>query len=429
MSIEKQHLVGVTILFSGSLANLIISSFYLGWVLSKIQDEDYIIALLLGLVAPAAVIVVANLGEKIKKIVLFAYGCANIISNYFVLMGGPNFPVPNISLDDTTKAMYFLSIGASAGIFMIALSDISRLTLNLKAHWHVMFAGLGIAGFASALIIYFGTRGWLYPVMLSNYLIPISLMIYYVFYPGSLESILIGIQDPKILTNLRVKDKTKGMKLTFFTIYTFILLFLIITMNNVLQSATNLIEVGWIFWLFIGIGGAIASVFIWKVINAQFTRDASVEKELFIEKHWLGFTVIQSAMIFVVFSLEFFLVGYHDSIASHIIDGAIFGSIIAIFIYVVALQHPPRSLRAYFLFFGYFLAITIILSNVMKAVNLGVENMTGILEYAYYIVAIILLILILLVISQIITIARKSGKREEKIVVEREKTGDDKEKE
>ena len=411
MNIKKAYQLGTTLLFSFAFSSFLISIFYFGWPVENMDENGYYGLAGLCMLLPIVMLIIANLNEKAKKIVLFAVAAAGIVASYFVLVGVPNYLIPTFAMDDVTLYMYFLMIGANITTLMISAAEMLRSARGAKSQGMMMAAALAIAGGIVAIVIVIGGNGWLYSIMLNNYIIPVGLLVYFLWYPEELEADLHELQEPGKIRSVFVQDNTKGLKMTIYTVLTCLNLLLVIAINGLGIPREDFYELNWIFWLMVGIGSAALALVTWllngKALNEEKT--AGVQKLLQIK--WILLLVVQNIAFLIYMMLEFFVPGFHTSIYSHLVGGLVLGVNIGIFLVIVLIQHPPKSMFAYIMWLVLFVAVSMTLGSYVKVMGTNFSDLVDEIvdNYLVYVIGAYVLLLSLLIVSQVVTIVKKAA--------------------
>ena len=397
-----------SVLLGFSLASTFLLTFYFGFIAKRISDEGYIPLALFGLIIPFLIILVANINELIKKIVLLASAALSITGSYFILLLVPNFILPDFQLDDLSLYMYFLTVGSSFILTMISFAEVARLAREEKSS---LFMGISflLSGLITGLVLFFtASAGWLYPMMIINYFVPTGILIYFWFYPEGKdgERSLRNIQTPETIAKYQISDTTKGLKLTFTTIIACFGIIGCIGVNGMGLTNEQLYTENWIFWIMAGVGGFLISIIAKFTVFRTTKKEASTSKTIKSQVQWILFIIIIALSVVLVYVVDYLIPGLHATIYSHVIDGILLGVIIASFLGIVIMQHPPRSTYAYYMMMMFFLVFSVAVGNYLKTL-VGPDDFAEYGEYVLYIIAAGLILLILTIIAQAVTINKK----------------------
>lgn len=403
MATSKKHLAGVSAFFGASLGSVLVTTFPFGFFLKHLGTDGYIGIALFGLVVPLGLILVANVSEQAKKIVLFSCTVLAVFGSYYTMLAAPNYLFPEFQLDVAGTYMFFLALGMQFTIFMIAAAELGRLAREDGKGWY-LGAGAALAGGLAAASLLTGPQGWLYPVMIVNYILPSGMLLYFLFVPVASEAR--APQLPGTIAPLHVKDTTRGLKLALFTILACLSIIVSIGIQGLALPRPDFFSVGWSFWLCAGAGGFIAAMVARFTLLPHLAEPASPAKKHRLQASWILVTLIQFGLIASAASMEFFVDGFHASIASHVVNGLVLGFSIVMLLAVWISQHPPRSLYAFLMFVAFFIAFSAAVGSYVKALDVDLASFLSYGEYAIYVIAALALGTGVLVAAQAITLVK-----------------------
>lgn len=396
-----------TILLLGSMfGSACVAVFYIGYILKNVGMWYYSIAIFDGLY-PILMMFIANLSERIKKFVLFLNAALAIVASYFLMLGTPNFLIPDFQLDTLPLYCYFLTVGADFTLFEIGVAEVSRRAregsmLNIGASF-------GLGSIIIAIVIIVGINGWLYMIMIVNYIIPVALLVYFLLYPegkdGEVE--MFRPQSRTVVGKYFVNDTTKGLKLMLYTIITCFGCIATVGVNGMALQVSEIYYAGFYFWIMVAVGSGIAAILARYFLAKIHSMENTAEKERKSQTPWLGFVIIQCFLLLDITVLEFFVPGFHLSMYSWIRSGLVLGFNIGVYFSVIAVQHPPRSNYAYYMTLAFFVIFSIAAGNYLKVLVQDMNTFGKVAGYALYIMGVLVLIFALLVLAQVITIIKK----------------------
>nr|MDO8110701.1 hypothetical protein [Candidatus Sigynarchaeota archaeon] len=401
----KLTTIGITTLLActfGCAGSLL---FYVGFILKRIDSSGYYGLVGFGLLFPIIMMLVANLKERVKKYVLFINAALAIIGSYFVILGAPNFTVPDFRLDTVPLYMYYLTLGAHFTLFEIGIAEVLRQARETGFLW--LGAGLGVGSVIVALVIMSGVNGWLYMIMVINYIIPSAMLVYFLVYPEGAagEKTMFTPQSREVVGKFLVRDgNAKGWKLTLYTIIVAFGSIATLGINSMTMPRADYFSISWLFWLLTGAGAFVAALVAKVLFQKIHGMESCTEKDRKAQLPWMLIAIAQSVGLLAVTLLEIYAPGYHLSILAHIFDGLVFGFNLGAYFAILAVQHPPKSNYAYYMTLGFFIIFSLAAANYLKTV---VNDMNDITDYALYILGALVIVVALLVIMQLITIKQK----------------------
>ncbi|MFX0098919.1 MAG: hypothetical protein ACFFCS_05010 [Candidatus Hodarchaeota archaeon] len=410
MNQKKAYMIGTTFLFSFAFSSFLIAIFYFGWPAENMDDNGWYALAGFVMLLPILILILANIGEKIKKIVLFIFAAAGIVASYFVLVGVPNYLIPTFAMEDLTLYMYFLMIGSNIGVLIISAAEMLRSARGSSSQGLMMAVAMAISGVIIAVVILIGANGWLYSIMLNNYIIPVALLLYFLFYPEELEKELHELQEPEKIQEVFVRDTTKGLKLALYTVLTCLNVMLVIAINGLGIPRADFYELNWVFWLMVGLGSAGLAFVTWMLNGKDLNEQKTAGIQKWLQIKWIILLLAQCAGFAICIFLEFFLPGFHESIYSHLVGGLVVGVNLGIFLVIVLIQHPPKSMLSYIMWLVLFVAISMTVGSYVKVMGTNfpelVETITD--DYFLYIIGAYVILIGLLIAFQVVTIVKKS---------------------
>ncbi|HME53447.1 MAG TPA: hypothetical protein VKM55_14580 [Candidatus Lokiarchaeia archaeon] len=407
---NKSINLSTTLLLGSMFGSACVAIFYLGYILRNASSSGFYAIAGFGGLYPIVMMLIANLRERIKKYVLFLNAALAIVGSYFVMLQTPNFMIPDFKLDTLPLYCYFLTVGADFALFEIGVAEVSRRTRD-SSLLHIG-AGLGLGSVIVAIVVMVGINGWLYMILIVNYIIPIALLVYFLMYPEGKEgeTVMFHPQSKDIARMYFVNDTTKGLKLMFYTIITCFGCIATVGVNGMAIPETDIYNAGFTFWIMAAVG-SVAAVMIARYFLARIhAMESTVEKERKSQFPWLGFAIFQSLLLLDTTILELYVPGFHLSMISYIRSGFVFGFNIGAYFTVIAVQHPPKSNYAYYMTLSFFVIFSIAAGDYLKIVVSDMNTFGQVAQYAMYIMAALLLMIALLVLAQVITIVRKRNR-------------------
>ncbi len=410
ISMKKTTFISLSVLLGAMLASLFIFTHYFGYLAQRIDDEGYI-ALGIGVLMPALLILVINLNERVKKIVLFACCVLFVIGSYVVMLGNPNFPIPDFSMDLTSTYFFFLSTGGLICAVQIAAADLVRAVHESKS-WVYFALAMGLGGFVTFTALFLAPLGWLFLIMVVDYVLPAALLVYFLFYPDGVEgeASMKALHAPSTSKAYSIHDTTKGLKLALYTILTCFAIIATLGLNGMALEPSETIYNGSWMWLGFAIGG-VAIIFIAKMFakDVFVTVDAPDRKPV-SQLAWIMTEVIQLGLSVFVAIAVLYVPGFHGTILAYILAGIAVGFNIGAFFTIIAQQHPPKSVYAYLSLLTFFLVFTVVATNYLKTLISDYDGLLDIAEYIMYVLGALVIILVVLIIAQAVTISKTRAK-------------------
>ncbi|MHA1681470.1 MAG: hypothetical protein ACTSUE_10700 [Promethearchaeota archaeon] len=398
---ERKTNLGISALFSCSFAAFLVNSHYLGFIIEGIDTDGVIWLAIMTILYPLLVLFIANTNEVAKKVCLFVCAIAAVVGSYFVLLRADNFRLPTLELDMLTLLMYFLMLGSTICLTMISFAEIMRTSRKTSNHSLFFGGNLLMVGVVVGIAVAIGRFGWLIPLMLNDYTVPAGIMLYFLWYPsdtGEVEE-LSKLHKPRNISEFSIRDSSKGFKLTVYTILSAFQIALLLAGNGLAIVPPDFYLINWVFWIFVGVG-SFAMMALFKVKFARVDGlKGSLEKRKKSQVDWILVSLIQLVVFVVAVILEFYLSNFHGSLYSHVVTGLFLGITISGFLKQVAIQHAPRSMYLYLMFFCLMMAYAIIAGSYLKALSVDMTAFNEeVAPYAVYLVAIICITWILLLL-------------------------------
>jgi len=274
-----------------------------------------------------------------------------------------------------------------------------------------LWLGAGLAiGFAMiGLIVITSMLGWLYMLMVTNYIIPTVMLLYFLAYPEGKEgeTTMRIPQSKTVVREFHVADTWKGFKLAMYAVIVNGGIVAIVGVNGLVLAQEDHFTAAPIFWSLAAVGAIIAAI-IAKIVLGKIIGLPAGSKKIFTSNlAWLVLACIQAALLFCVAMLEFFKPDFHMSIASHVIGGAVVGFDVGIYLAVLSVQHPPRSNYAFYMFATYFVVLGMALGSFIRAQGASLSQFYDLTQYVYYVIAAMAIVVVLLVVNQVITLVKK----------------------
>ncbi|MHA1792250.1 MAG: hypothetical protein ACTSVI_06360 [Promethearchaeota archaeon] len=416
---NRKEILALNSISIGTIAILTLFINELGFIIQKLSNDDYIYLLLLCVGYPLAMSLVSQFNKKVVELLLFSCAIIAIASNYFILMDSPNYIIPTFSMNSLTLVMFFLFIGSCTSVFVIGTS-MTMEKLNDAKGFELHFSASVAIGFTiGGLLTTLGSFGWLYPLMMINYVLPASILVYFLLLSkdaGHKKETRKSKEDVTkdsivVLKVPSLKDNTKGLKLTFFIILAGLLLFLVIGINGVGTPNEDFYQKHWIFWIGTGGGFILFMSLFWKTLNVgELGKNADITIK--IEKDaQVKFLILASMITIAAFAsiiLNLYATGYHGSLAGYILDGMMNGVILSCTIIVLVMMQPPKAKRPFLAMMMFFIVFAMFLGCYLKTTTDNFTEVLALSEYFPYVFGILIIVFVLLLIPILITIAKKS---------------------
>jgi len=357
---------------------------------------------------PLLALILANVNETIKKIMIFASAAMAIVGSYILMLGSPN-TVPVLKLDTIPVLMYFMALAGHMSLFTMGSAEVLRRAREMDYLW--LGVGMAIGCSSVGIVVWTSIFGWLYMIMIINYIVPVAILVYFLFYPEGKEGEMImrRPQTKEVVRQFVVPDTWKGGKITF---YTLIAAFSALATAGVggmaMPHEDYFTSAPW-FWSFAAAGAMAAAVVAKLSLGKIIGMPTGIKKEFKSNIAWLVLGCVQGASVILLVTVEFYVPGYHLSFASGLIGGAILGFNVVAYMAVLSVQHPPRSNYAFYMFNTYFIMFAIALASYMRAINVDITEFYALAteeDYILYILGGLAIVLALLVVNQVITIAK-----------------------
>jgi hypothetical protein len=400
--------IGISLFMGTAFATVLLLTYYAGFQVTRLDaTTNYLVAGGFAILMPILLVFIANLKEIVKKIVLFAATAATVESSYYVMLTAPNFVIPDFTLDPVAQIFYFIAVGSAITVCMIAISETVRLSRDTKYFGAYLGGGFGLGALITGITLLFGNLGWLYLVMIPNYALPAGLLIYFLVYPVGRdgEKAMFALHSPETIAKYYVHDMAKGTKLALFTLVTAVSIVAMVGINGLALPQQDWYTEEWIFYACAAIAAFLLSGLAWHNSVKIAMLNCSATKELASQIPWLFITIVEGVAVLVVITLEFFLPPFHGSVASMIVDGAVFGTLFGLFFIVVAMQHPPKSLYMESMFLSYFILFSLVLGSFLKIQSISTLSTAEI--YVMYVLVIAFVLLGILASLQLITMGKR----------------------
>lgn len=345
----NRKLLGTSLYQAVCFAGFIIFAHYSEKFLGEIGDGFLLYSVLI-VVLPLIILISSTLVEKIRRVLPFIAGTSTIIGSYGLVLTAPNFVLPLVNMSSGMAFWYFLSLLSMLVLFVSSQDVLINSMRDIKGGISLKDAvtvggSYTIGGVAGAISMFFGRQGWLYPVMIFTYFIPIGLLFHYFLVKfGSRPEI--ATKANRVLRKKRVmnKDKSHAFKMTFFSIGEFLILMLLVLASGMASFDDYLVESRWYFWL-----GLIIATGVSIVVLAMRVRKLQPDFEevalgyiIPIQKHWITTIIVAWGSAAVVASLDLFVEAYRGTPVGSLIDGIVAGIGLGTYILLVFVLNPGR---------------------------------------------------------------------------------------
>ncbi|MEX2681883.1 MAG: hypothetical protein Q6373_009790 [Candidatus Sigynarchaeota archaeon] len=407
MNLNRINL-GTSILLGCSFASGVVSSYYLGQILSHIETNDIYALVGFCVLYPLVALILANLNEPVKKIMIFASATLAIVGSYVLMLGSPN-TVPVLKLDTIPLYTYFMALGGHMCLFIMGSAEVLRRAREMDYLW--LGLGMAIGCAAVGIVVWTSIFGWLYMIMIINYIVPVAILVYFLFYPEGKEgeTNMRRPQTKEVVRQYVVADTWKGGKITFYTLITAFSALATAGVGGMAMPQEDYFTSAPWFWSFAAAGAAGAAVLAKFMLGKIIGMPAGVKKEFTSNVAWLVLGCAQGASVILLVVVEFYVPGYHLSFASGLVGGAILGFNIVAYMAVLSVQHPPRSNYAFYMFNTYFILFGLALASYLRSINVDISEFYALAteeDYILYIIGALAIVLAMLVVNQVITIAK-----------------------
>lgn len=409
---NRQNL-GTSLLLGFMFGSAGAASYYIGQVLSHIETED--VSEIYGLITfaalyPLVMLILANLSERVKKVMLFITAALAIVGSYFLMLSSPN-TVPVLKLDTVSALMYFMTVGAHMSLFTMGASEVLRRSRDAGFLW--LGTGLAIGCVTIGVLVWASIYGWLYMIMVVNYVVPVAILVYFLLYPEGTEGevTMRRPQTKEVVAQFVVPDTWKGFKIAMYTVLVCVAVIATAAVNSLAMPQADYFTTAPIFWCLAAAGAFAATVIAKLVLGKIIGMPSGASKARASNIAWLVLVCAQTAATVGLTLAEFYAPGFHLSDGSHMIGGFLLGINVGLYLAVLSVQHPPRSNYAFYMFTTYFIIFAIVTSSYVRSISLDLHGFYDIAEYVLYVIAAVGLVLALLVVNLIITIARKGVSR------------------
>jgi hypothetical protein len=400
--------LGSSLLLGCTFGSAGISSYYLGQVLLHLSSNEIYYLLGFGVLYPLVMLILANLNERVKKLMIFIAAALAITGSYVIMLGSPN-TVPVLKLDTVPVIMYFMTVGSHMCLFLMGASEVLRRSRDMGFLW--LGAGLAIGCAAIGIVVVTSILGWLYMIMIVNYVVPVAILVYFLLYPEGAEgeTVMRRPQTKEVVGQFVIADTWKGFKIAMYALLVGVGIIATIGVNGLAMPQEDYFTTAPVFWSLAAAGAVAAAVVAKLVLGKIIGMPTGAKKAWASNVAWLLLACVQAATVIGLALAEFYLLGFHLSTWSHVLGGLVLGFNIVIYLAVLSIQHPPRSNYAFYMFNAFFVIFGMAVASYLRSVNVDLADFYGLAEYAIYIIAAMGLVLVLLVVNQVITIA-KTGK-------------------
>ncbi len=386
MDTHRQYSISVLVLFTIAMVNLFLVTFHAGWAFREVYEEDILLMLLTVLLVPVFVLILANLNERIKHLVIFIVGIMHVVISYVLVLLVPNFLIPyNLRLDRVLFIMFFLLVASAESLAMIAFAEMTRLSrmVGWKSWSLLVVAGVATAGLSTAAFIPLGFKGWLAYFMVSNIIVPTALLAFFLLYPRFHEQEIRQPTTPPFTRPYFVSDPLKGGKLALLTIQTCVYAVLMFGLSGLGLPDSSFPGRNWTYYLGIIIGAAIGLPLLLLFSRLFFKTPGSKRNDVLSQVAWVPGLVL-SPLFFFVLIHDLVVPGMHGSAEGLIILGLATGLLLMTFFAAIPVHFPPRSYNAMYMLLFFFLVFSIVTGNYLKGVPVNAEDFAAIVDYAEY---------------------------------------------
>jgi MFS family permease len=404
---NRQNL-GTMLLFGFTFGSAGAASYYIGQVLSHIETEEIYWLAGFGVLYPLLMLILANLSERVKKIVMYITATLAIVGSYVLMLSSPN-TIPVLKLDTVAAVMYFMTVGAYMSLFTMGASEVLRRSRDAGFLW--LGAGLAIGCVTIGIVVWASIYGWLYMIMVVNYVIPVAMLLYFLMYPEGTEgeTVMRRPQSKEVVAQFVVSDTWKGFKIAMYTLLVGVGVIATVGVNGLAMPQEDYYMAAPVFWSLAAAGAFGASVIAWFVLGKVIKMTSGAAKARASNIVWLVLACAQAGSLVSLTSAEFFVPGFHLTAGSDVIGGLVLGLNVGLYLAVLSDQHPPRSNYAFYMFNTYFIVFALVVSSYLRSINVDIDEFYNtVAEYVLYIIAALALVLVLLVVNQIITIVKTS---------------------
>ncbi|MFX0098917.1 MAG: hypothetical protein ACFFCS_05000 [Candidatus Hodarchaeota archaeon] len=394
----------VSVLAGSAITVLLATTYHVGWSIREFGElEEILLLLVLTFLVPLILIFVASIRENIKNVVLFANAMLFIVSMYVVLLNGVNYVLPkDMRFDLMPKVFYLMLLGSCITFVSISSRELLRLSRTSKSWELYILLTFVVAGLLLALIVSLGSNGWFLNLIISAIILLASLL----FYLSTAKQMVLDqvklYHQKSLLGEYFVKDKSKGIKVGFYSFVTILNLGLLLGINGMALQEVDYSGINWNFYIAFIFGGP-AGIFVSRAIFGNIhSLKRTPGKERHVQVGWLAVLMLQILSTFTGYHLEIVVPGFHGSLDAQFIDGLMFSFVISSFLMVILVLHPPRSSHRFYMLIIYFLVLGLSIGSALKATAvLGVftEEVQVYFPYILYIQAPLILVIILLFIT------------------------------
>ncbi|NMC04812.1 MAG: hypothetical protein GYA24_06355 [Candidatus Lokiarchaeota archaeon] len=399
--------LGSSLLLGCTFGSAGISSYYLGQVLLRISTNEIYYLLGFAVFYPLLMLILANVNERVKKLMIFISAALAIVGSYILMLGSPN-TVPVLQLDPVPAAMYFMTVGAHLSLFTMGAAEVLRRARESGFLWLGAAIAMGCA--AIGIVVVTSMMGWLYMIMIVNYIVPVAILVYFLLYPEGAEGEVAARrpQTKEVVKEFHVTDTWKGFKIAMYALLVGIGIIATTGVNGLAMPHEDYYTAAPLFWL-LAAAGATGSAMVAKVtLGKVIGMPGGPRKAWLSNLWWLVLACVQAGSLIGLALAEFYVPGFHLSIASHVVGGAVLGFNACMYLAILAVQHPPRSNYAFYMFTAFFVIFGMAVGSYLRSLDVDLPEFYEYAEYALYIIGGMGLVLALLVVNQAITIAKTS---------------------
>jgi MFS family permease len=404
---NRQNL-GTALLLGCTFGSAGAASYYLGQVLLHVESEELYALLGFGALYPLLMLILANLSERVKKVVMYITATLAIVGSYVLMLSSPN-TIPVLKLDTVSAIMYFMTVGAYMSLFTMGASEVLRRSRDAGFLW--LGVGLAIGCAIVGIVVWASIFGWLYMIMVVNYIIPVAMLLYFLLYPEGTEgeTVMRRPQTKEVMAQFVVRDTWKGFKIAMYTLLVGVGVIATVGVNGLAMPQEDYFTAAPVFWSLAAAGSFAAAVVAKLVLGKIIGMPSGARKARSSNIAWLILACAQSIALICLALAEFFVPGFHLSVASDVVGGLVLGFNIGLYLAVLSVQHPPRSNYAFYMFNSFFIVFAMAVSSYLRSINVDIDQFYDeIAGYVLYIIAALSLVLVLLVVNQIITIVKTS---------------------
>jgi hypothetical protein len=389
-------------------ASFLLTTFNTGWIIREINSSHVVPLLFFGLLVPLLVTIIANVNEHARRITLISMVLLFEACCYVVITTMPNAGMNTSFIFDLPAiSWYSLMIGSGLAVFMISIAELGRVARGTPA-WHVLpCVSIAIAGLLVSASLGLGPTGWLHNVLLAMILQPASLIVNILCAPGRADPLfneLVLLHQPATLLPANVNATTKGGFMTLYMLAIGVHILSLVGLNGIGLDVSFFTTNNVVFYGSIGLGAVAGACMTApsarRLLLTQFTPTKMRAARVFFQ----GAMLLQFASWLLAVTLDLFLLGYHGSILAQVFGGSVLGFNVFLYLAVVLLFHPPRSVIAYLMQATFCIGLTTIMGQALKAMALGSAGFESVQDYFPWV---LLIDLVLISISTVLLLCAR----------------------